>query len=977
MSRVFVARDAALDRQVVVKTLDLEASAAGSAERFRRGVKTIAKLQHPHVVPVLTAGGDDSLLWYVMPFVAGESLRTRLVREGALPLADAIRVSRELLDALGFAHEHGIVHRDVKPENILLEGKHAVVADFGIAKAFAAATAGDRPELAQHARDLSTPLTSLGVALGTPAYMAPEQSMADPTTNHRADLYSAGAVMYEMLVGAPPFSGNSQAVIAAHLTAPIPSVSDRRRDVPPSLASLIERLLAKNPAERPQSAHEAIAQLDDLTTPGGTRVGVSGGASPQLAGKVITSGQSRVMLGVIAVAFLAALGIAGAWLLRRESVAPLVAPGADVIAVMPLGSTGDTALARLGRDLVVTLSANLDGVGDLRAVDATSVIMSAPQALPLDGARALAARLGARSVLHGSLVRDGSGVRATMQLVPVDGGEAIARVEARAEADSVGSLTDQLTNAVLKEVWRRGNAPSTVLSEVTTRSNEALRAFLRGEAHFQRWAWDSAMADFARAAAADTMFAQAFLRLDYLRSWAMAPADTAVQSRLRTLMDKLPPRDRDMFRLRQATLTVRARVDSAKALALRYTDYPFAQYYPADRIIHVGPAAGIPITEAIPYLDRLDVLAPRHADNAFHRLLVAEVIGDTAMALQAITHLMESSQDAGVVAFGEMVREGIETRRAGSSPSAAQAARTLGRSAASARRAQGWAWIPILYSYPYIPPAALDSALQLLLRDASFGDLRVGTTFARGSVAVTRGDFDRAIEWLAITETPREPAVVRLAAARTAALGAWLGGVAPATADAALARARKNLGTVSGGVAVELEWLDGVVGIALGDSARVVRATSAIADTTLNARRLRASLPALWEERRTGKIDRLVAQEDSTMNGVAAFPTSSAISRLAIGRALTRAGDPRKAEQYLQWPDARFVDPRSAGLSFTLSPYISYQRGLAFEAAGDTVRARFHLERFVDMVDKPPPSIRQQVDDARARLGRLGGDVRR
>src|SRR5688572_28895155 len=205
MSRVFLARERALDRQVVIKTLDLagDAVATTSAERFRREVRTIAKLQHPHIVPLLTAGGDDTLLWYAMPFVAGESLRARLARDGALPLADALRVMREVVDALGFAHQHGLVHRDVKPENVLLEAQHAVVADFGIAKALADA-------------GVSAGLTSAGVALGTPAYMAPEQAMADATTNHRADLYSAGAVLYEMLVGAPSYSGNAQAVVAAH-----------------------------------------------------------------------------------------------------------------------------------------------------------------------------------------------------------------------------------------------------------------------------------------------------------------------------------------------------------------------------------------------------------------------------------------------------------------------------------------------------------------------------------------------------------------------------------------------------------------------------------------------------------------------------------------------------------------------------------------------------------------------------------------
>ena len=477
------------------------------------------------MVPLLTAGGDDTLLWYAMPFVAGESLRARLVREGALPVPDALRIMRELLDALGFAHEQGIVHRDVKPENILLEGKHAVVADFGVAKALADA-------------GVSGSLTSGGLAIGTPAYMAPEQAMADATTNHRADLYAAGAVMYEMLVGAPPYSGNAQAVVAAHLTAPIPSIADRRGDVPPAVVSLVQRLLAKNPAERPQSGHEALATLDALTTPPGTTVDNPATVPvAALPSHTRVSRRSRIVIGGAAMLAIVAAAALRAWWAGRAGAAP-VAEGTDVIAVLPLASTGDSGLARLGRDLVVTLSANLDGVGDVRAVDATSVMMHAPRPLPLDQARAVAREFAARSVLHGTLVRESGIVRATMVLV-VEGGEPLARVSAEAPMDSVRALTDALTNDVLRQIWQRGKAPSLVLSEVATRSNEALRSFLSGEAHFRRSEWEPAIADYASAAAADSMFVQAYLRLDYVRSWALMPPDTIARARLLALADRL------------------------------------------------------------------------------------------------------------------------------------------------------------------------------------------------------------------------------------------------------------------------------------------------------------------------------------------------------------------------------------------------------------------------------------------------------
>ncbi|MBW8773325.1 MAG: serine/threonine protein kinase, partial [Gemmatimonadetes bacterium] len=189
MSRVFVAHDEGLDRDVVIKVLSEEASAGVSADRFRREIQIIARLQHPNVVSILSAGSASGSLYYVMPFVSGETLRSRLVREGPLPVSDVVRLLREVLDALAFAHEHGVVHRDVKPENVLIEAGHGVLADFGIAKAL----------------EQSGSLTSVGFAVGTPTYMAPEQATADPMTDHRADLYSVGVLGYELLTGAAPF----------------------------------------------------------------------------------------------------------------------------------------------------------------------------------------------------------------------------------------------------------------------------------------------------------------------------------------------------------------------------------------------------------------------------------------------------------------------------------------------------------------------------------------------------------------------------------------------------------------------------------------------------------------------------------------------------------------------------------------------------------------------------------------------------
>ena len=259
MSRVFVAHESSLGRKVVVKVLPPEMAAAVNLDRFRREIQLAAQLQHPHIVPLLAAGETDGLPYFTMPFVRGETLRARLAKGGELPVSETIRFLREVASALAYAHENSIVHRDIKPENVLVSGGSAVVTDFGVAKALSASSG---------AAGLS--LTSMGVALGTPAYMAPEQATADPNTDHRADIYALGVMAYEMLTGYTPFQGRSpQATLAAHVTEKPDSITNRRSSVPPALASLVMACLEKRPADRPQTAAEVMHQLDALHTPSG------------------------------------------------------------------------------------------------------------------------------------------------------------------------------------------------------------------------------------------------------------------------------------------------------------------------------------------------------------------------------------------------------------------------------------------------------------------------------------------------------------------------------------------------------------------------------------------------------------------------------------------------------------------------------------------------------------------------------------
>ena len=264
MSRVFLAEETGLHRKVVIKVLPPDMAAGVNKERFQREIQLSASLQHPHVVSLLTAGSEGDLLYYVMPLIEGESLRAKLEREGELPVSETVRILREVLDALAYAHRHHVVHRDIKPDNVLLTEDHAVVADFGVAKAVSASSGGTQSSL-----------TSMGVALGTPAYMSPEQAAADPHVDHRADIYAVGALAYEMLTGRPPFTGSTpQQVLAAHVSQAPEPISQLRETIAPGLAELVMRCLAKRPADRWQTAGELKAQFDAIATP------QSGGITP-------------------------------------------------------------------------------------------------------------------------------------------------------------------------------------------------------------------------------------------------------------------------------------------------------------------------------------------------------------------------------------------------------------------------------------------------------------------------------------------------------------------------------------------------------------------------------------------------------------------------------------------------------------------------------------------------------------------------
>jgi Tol biopolymer transport system component len=257
MATVYLAEDLRHHRNVAVKVLRPDLAATMGPERFAREIEVAARLQHPHILGLLDSGEADGFLYYVMPYVEGETLRDRLSRTGEFPVPEAVRLLGEIAEALAIAHKHGVVHRDIKPENILLSGRHAMVMDFGVAKAVTEASGRQQ-------------LTTAGIALGTPAYMAPEQATADPHLDGRVDIYALGVVGYEMLAGQPPFHGlNPQQTLAAHVTQSPQPLGQLRAGLSPALEAALMKCLAKRPADRYQSADDVVTALEPLATPSG------------------------------------------------------------------------------------------------------------------------------------------------------------------------------------------------------------------------------------------------------------------------------------------------------------------------------------------------------------------------------------------------------------------------------------------------------------------------------------------------------------------------------------------------------------------------------------------------------------------------------------------------------------------------------------------------------------------------------------
>jgi TolB-like protein/Tfp pilus assembly protein PilF len=498
MAIVFRARDLRHDRTVAVKVLLPELGEALGAERFLREVRITAKLSHPHILPLLDSGEADGLLFYVMPFVEGESLRDRLAREGELPVDDALRITREVADALGYAHAHGVVHRDIKPENILLQGGHALVADFGIARAF------DAP-------DLQPSITMTGTSIGTPLYMSPEQAHGDANLDGRSDLYSLGCVAYEMLTSEPPYTGpNAMAITARKLTEPVPPLRSRRISVSTGLESAITRVLARTPADRFRTAHEFLEQISEKAITGET-------VAPTRSLPAAVPDRSRAVLIGVAVLALAAAG----WFAMRPRTGTAPGDGVSSVAILPFENLSpDTAQAYFALGLADEIITSLSMVEGMKVASRTSTTVLAGQGLEI---AELGRRLGVATVVEGSVRAAGERMRVTARLVPVDGGAPLWSETFERTADDALRIQEEIAGSIVEALkGKLGGGQLQAVSSGTT-DPEAYDLYLQGRSLRQRQTEQT----IARSA---EFFQQAIARApDFARAHASLAEVRAVQ----------------------------------------------------------------------------------------------------------------------------------------------------------------------------------------------------------------------------------------------------------------------------------------------------------------------------------------------------------------------------------------------------------------------------------------------------------------
>jgi serine/threonine-protein kinase len=946
MATVYLAHDLKHDRQVALKVLHVEPGSLLGAQRFQREIRLAARLQHPHILAVYDSGETAGQLWFVMPYVDGTNLRECLRQEGQLSIAEAVRIAREAAAGLAYAGEQGVIHRDVKPENILLTRDGSVlVADFGVARALD--SSGER-------------LTRTGVAIGTPAYMSPEQASGERDLDARSDVYSLGCVLYEMLTGVPPFTGASpRAVISARLFSDPPLVRSIRHEVNQELAAVVARALSREPAQRFATAAEFGSALAD---PGAARLD---------SAKSFTA--PRVSRRALALAVAAVALLAGALVIGRVRRSPPPPTASASLAVLPFRVVGPNLdLWREG--MVDLLSINLDDAAGLRTIHPRTVLSRWYHELGEDASAAdqtsvlrVAQAIGARYALTGSVLGSGPSLRLTAEVYDVRSGTVQGRAQIDGSADSVTTLVDRLSldllgSGVLGQAEGRSGRD---LSGVTTRSLPALKSFLAGEQKFRRGRAREAIADFGQAVAEDSGFALAQYRLALARSWSRSPhvLDESPEEidRARRMASRLPAREAALVHA-AAELARRLpqSVPHLRRISDRYQSDAEVWFLLGDALFHVGGAAGEPpdafrsaLGKAI-QLDSEFVPAYLHlVEDAFDRNDSAAVAG-ALTALRRIDPTGDKTTGIGIaygLVWGDSAgrRAALRTADTASAYALVTAKHAVNASPDLAPQTEAIARIIVLR--PGVPVEPLRSA-------------HLGLAFAYSF----RGQIRRADVEQDLVDSLSGIRGADLDASRAArALGRFLVGY-PDTAGARRAYAyfrthsdslvpRLWLGLFAAfdGRWQEVEryarWYDsiGTVTLRTGD--------------TLGAVPRRAAAKALSgflaEHRGDAEGGRRAAAEAVRTYTAGFMSNSSQALRLYLAQRYYESGDLRVAERYLE---------SIAASEYNEMPGVVQLRlGRVYEGLGDRSRARLAYGRVVRWWERADPVLQPLRSEARAR----------
>jgi tetratricopeptide (TPR) repeat protein len=655
MATVYLAHDRRHNRPVALKLLRPEVSSVLGAERFAREIAIAARLTHPNILPLydsgtLELGGGPPVLYYAMPYVAGKSLRERLRAEPQLPVDEAVRVACQVAEALDHAHRQGIVHRDIKPENILLAEGNALVADFGIARALDAA-GGER-------------LTETGLALGTPAYMSPEQGTASSWLDGRADIYALGCVLYEMLAGQPPFTGpTAQAIMARHAIDPVPSLRTLRATIGPAVEGVLTRALAKVPADRFPTARAF-----------GDALGASQASEADRAPTVVTPTSAlHSRLVYLALAGGAALALAAA-LLARVSTRQSVDLDPALVAIAPFRvASADSSLVYLREGMVDLLAAKLGAEAGVRPADPRSVLgiwhqLGAPQdhEVGSDAALQLARRVGAGRLIDGSVVGTSNHLALSASLRRSPKGQTVASASVEGPLDSLSVLVDRLAARLLTV---EAGVDVSRLS-VTSSSLPAIRAFLAGRAAFRKGRLDEAFRYYRDATTWDSTFALAAFEMVHVSRWFGGGGGEDANRGVRLAQagrDRLSSGDRALLDAWTGRLpTGPEYLQRWQAAVQAFPDRPEVWYWLGDAYFHNGRAIGVDdwyiLAEeafrrgwALDSANAMDSLTPERspifAEPLLHMVAIAQMKGDTASVLK-LTSLGLSADSGGDKGWG-------------------------------------------------------------------------------------------------------------------------------------------------------------------------------------------------------------------------------------------------------------------------------------------------------------------------------------